>query len=38
MKDLGISGAEVCGVFDRGEHGVTPNSKMAVRKYNDSQL
>ncbi|MFA6518854.1 MAG: hypothetical protein WCV93_04385 [Candidatus Shapirobacteria bacterium] len=38
MRNLRVSEAEIYEVFNKGEHGVTPDSKVAVRKYNGYEI
>ncbi len=38
MLKVGITEADVYDVFNKGEHGVTPNSKVAIRKYNGYEI
>lgn len=38
MSKIGIKESDIYDVFNKGEHGVTPNSKVAVRKYNGYEI
>lgn len=38
MRDLRINEADINDVFRNGQHGVTPDSKVVVRKYNGFEI
>ena len=38
MAKKGINEADIYDVFNKGEHGVTPDAKVVVRKYNGYEI
>ncbi|MFA6602252.1 MAG: hypothetical protein WCT01_00460 [Candidatus Shapirobacteria bacterium] len=38
MRNERITEADINDVFKKGQHGVTPNSKVVVRKYNGYEI